>query len=1303
MKRSKKFFAFMTALSISATTFTGLASTALAEGNGISYSDGKITVTYNAEKEAQVIVAHYDGDMLKSIDQPENIQLVNGTSEALNKTLTDGDVVMVWDSLAGANPLVDKYTYYAGGTPTSTPTTTPTEEPGEDLSNIKPVAATYVDYSNPTVSYGDATTLKTGYNKISGGNVGFANTGWGVNYAALIKFDVSSYIQANESVTSAVLTYDATADAARGRNHIVGSTTIENWDNTATYESIGNNIPFTQIGDAHPIDRGTTVTITQDITDYAKSQTDNVYALCVIDTAAGGSDIDKNSIKLELEVMDLSKQIKVSYVVDGVQTDEIISKGESPANVPTPAKEGFIFKGWKIGDTDKVKTSDEVKAMTFDENTTLTAVFEVDSSYVQTIANVEFVDSTGATVDPVTVKAFNYPTEDGAVEYKQYEVKVTSNIGADITDDCTFTWEMVGGGDDDGYCTFISADSDDPDDAAAATGLKDSQKKLKLRQGGSTWLGYIKATAVYNPENAAGPSTKVAQLPCAVVTNSKSDTQILPAAGYPISMDDYDASLIGYKATSDDYSKGYDPVLNNWCIVGSNPQRDFELVEVAGKKALKFTNVGGDRGGSGSSTVGTAAFPAQTQQYVFETIVNFEGTSRIGVWDKTPNNGGAAAEWSVSYSSGVLTAGDQSIQGVQAGTWYKLVVTSDPVNHLYSVYVYDETGSSLVGSVTDITGGTATPKFLCIDGGFPIYLNSVRAYIPAIDSIVINSDTDAIQVPEAGAAANEVSLSAICKTADGIKLTGAVDWSLDQEYQGIELVKGTQTATLKVSNGAAGTVKVIASMGGKTAEKEITLVNSSNVVSFQRQQSSITIPFEGEEAVTAEYEADTITPDTPGGIDDATITYSFLDKTGAVALDELPTGITSSEEGGVLTLTVAAGATPTVFYIKAANSEGLSTKTQVNVHGLSYQFGTETEEGYTAVTSATLYNDNLGYGFESTSGLSDAADSVTGTSAYKFKAKVPNGNYKITVDTTSANMFSEIVDEAVAAGAIVTGITKTGSSFDVAVCDGVLDLTFNAASSVSSLSIAQAPEKTERDKPAVFAIGDSTTSNNDSGNISWGNRVGSGSILPDVFSGFNNHGMAGRDSVNYYNQGRVEAVLLNVCPGDYVTVNMGINSRPENGNEGAAYPILMDTYYVKAIMDRGAIPVILTATPLGYNPGKGWTESNGKIDCDRGTGARNGELRKLAKKYDLNILELGYYFEDYFNNLTEGDLTAYNQEYGTSFTTTIEMARSWWGDHNHYKQYLADKIGQYILDCLAEIEGGSDSYNQANDPHIGEQ
>lgn len=199
-------------------------------------------------------------------------------------------------------------------------------------------------------------------------------------------------------------------------------------------------------------------------------------------------------------------------------------------------------------------------------------------------------------------------------------------------------------------------------------------------------------------------------------------------------------------------------------------------------------------------------------------------------------------------------------------------------------------------------------------------------------------------------------------------------------------------------------------------------------------------------------------------------------------------GITFDATTGVLT--VQAGAVSKVLYVKAVATVGdetLTSRVKVNVHGLSFAFGSNdpSDDSFTKVTAADAYSDKIGYGFDDTSVVTSEESDVKGTAAYRFKAKVPNGNYVVKVTTSSATMTSEVV-EGVAA---TTGITKTGTQFNVAVCDGVLDLTFESGSTLSDLTITQAAAKAALAKPAVYAIGDSTTNNNASGNISWGNRV----------------------------------------------------------------------------------------------------------------------------------------------------------------------------------------------------------------------
>ena len=167
-------------------------------------------------------------------------------------------------------------------------------------------------------------------------------------------------------------------------------------------------------------------------------------------------------------------------------------------------------------------------------------------------------------------------------------------------------------------------------------------------------------------------------------------------------------------------------------------------------------------------------------------------------------------------------------------------------------------------------------------------------------------------------------------------------------------------------------------------------------------------------------------------------------------------------------------------------------------------------------------------------------------------------------------------------------------------------------------------------------------------------------------------------------------------PGDYVTINMGINVGDE-----ADYAILLENYYVNAVLQRGGNPVILTATPQGpVRDGVGnYNEETGEFNCDRGDGARNAVLRSIAAKYDLPLIELGNWGDDYFNSLTDEDVQnealwgpyRWNESRDTAttgdtpITSKLELVSSWYGDHNHYTSPFAETVASYILGELEDM------------------
>lgn len=857
------------------------------------------------------------------------------------------------------------------------------------------------------------------------------------------------------------------------------------------------------------------------------------------------------------------------------------------------------------------------------------------------------------------------PSENSAV-HKTITIKANGNLGGDLTDKVAVEWSVVGLENEDGYIsltkeagTGAGTDGVTPDGTTAY---------FNVRNGVSNYYGYVQAKVTL------GDNSYTIKTPFAVIGALGVDAnQLAPAAGYPVNMNDYAASLVGYEGIAKNIN-AQDIVLNNWSIYGSNGARTIKLISDDNEtKAIEFAS----NGGSGT-TVAVYQWVDQSSQYVIDMTVKFTADMTFGVYYNTPNNSGNNPEWTASFGAGRFTIGSESISGVNANEWYRIVVSADASVQKVSMTVYSSTGTKL-GEISDIdmTNNESVQKYFCFSGTWPMYLNSFKAYKPVLSSMTVASDKDTVKAPENGAGAVNVDLSAALTSKEGIKMTGNVVWSLAEDYANVELAAtGAQTATLTINEGASGTITVVATKDGKTAEKTINLTTTSNVVSFLQATSSVTIPFEGEADIVNNFTAVTLNG-LGMQIDGGAITYTLLAKDGVT--ETTVRGVTLAN--GILT--VAAGASPAEIYIKATNAAGLSAKVKVNIHGLSFAFGSaDAADGYTQVTNV-LYTEKLGYGFTNISGLTVNENNVTAAEDFRFKATVPNGNYTVKVNTSATSLTSEVVESVTA----ITGITKTGATFNVAVCDGVLDLTFPANATVTKIEISQMTAKTALEKPMIYAIGDSTTKNNASGALSWGNCVTDGKVnVPSAFSGFSNNGMAGRDSVNFYNQGRVEAVLLAVCPGDYVTVNMGINSS-ETG-EAASYYTLLSKYYVDGIIQRGGIPVIVTATPdgpVGDRVSSNYDSITSKFTNSRGDSVRNDVLRRIAAEKDLDIIELGQWGEDWMNTLTASSVTAYNTAYGTSYTTVLEMVQSWYVDHNHYKEYLGIQIADYLLRELKDL------------------
>ncbi len=168
-----------------------------------------------------------------------------------------------------------------------------------------PVTLTYVDYSNPDAAMGYVTgeaTATTGYNRINNGNIGFPNTGWGVNYIAYIKVDASSV---EGTMTNATLSLDMSGPTSGSRDVEagIGYTAYTDWDNTLTYNTaVANGMnSITTVGDmVTQTSRNSTVfeTKTFSIMDVIQEDADKIVTIAVYATTPAGTYIKNVSVDI---------------------------------------------------------------------------------------------------------------------------------------------------------------------------------------------------------------------------------------------------------------------------------------------------------------------------------------------------------------------------------------------------------------------------------------------------------------------------------------------------------------------------------------------------------------------------------------------------------------------------------------------------------------------------------------------------------------------------------------------------------------------------------------------------------------------------------------------------------------------------------------------------------------------------------------------------------------------------------------------------------------------------------------------
>ena len=971
---------------------------------------------------------------------------------------------------------------------------------------------------------------------------------------------------------------------------------------------------------------------------------------------------------------------KVTYDVKGEKSEETVKENTSPLNIPDLTNYGYIFKGWQVND-DTENLIDDLKEYKITADTKFTAIYEKDTEYIEPIISAEIKGN--------QIMTFG-DSPDIAAENK-YTLTLTGQNGTIITadtidsriDDFNIEWDIDGFktvNDTDKYCDSYGEFAEHTNTA--------TEVLFMLRQCDFNFYGKLNATVTYN-----GETIEASMYVAATGDKSMADNQILPEAGYPSDFDEYPDSLVGYTTLKDTYG-GNDIMVGGWGMSGSD-SGDAVIMKEENNKFLRINCPT-----SSKSHMFTNSIDTPQKQIIFEQNIRFNGNGCITLTSKQPywtDKKGYTTPVTLEFDGTTIKLNGIAIKNndidvtVNKGKWYKIVLSADKTTESCFVKVYDLNGQ-FVGE-TDSIAWTENSEPTYYSIGFAnkqtgtVDFDAYKAYYPAADisTYTLNISQETLSIPNKDTA----TLSASVKSKEGYNITGAAEWSiLEDDMQDIIItpdVVDSHKATITLGEGAsAGEATVQVNIGGYTKTIKLNITDSAESIKFTSSQGSLAIPLDEKSVNTAKYSAAVINGD---GMDlNRNVSLEIYDKNN-VNKYNLPDGISFDASAG--TISVTSAAVPCVFTVRATgeSSDGkmLSRSVKVTVHGLSFDFGCGADEsvadGDTDINPSPTYTVSRGYGIEGSAKAEgtpsiDNAKSDYLSGDFTFKAKVTKGKHYRVKIAFSGDLVSEYVSEALsghertlaAEGTTHTGYTVkteeiTEQVYDIPVVDDVMDLKFSGAR-VAYISIEKV-EKTAAEKPNIWSVGDSTIGN--SGSYAY-NLARDQANYPELtaLADYHNNGKGSRNLKTYYTQGWLDNILINIRPGDIVTIgNMGTNP---GGMSGTQFKAPLD-YYVDVCLAMGAKVILTSYTPHGCVEGYEYvydktthTFHGCREDAYDSLGIRVIYEERKDDPDILGFIDIGLNADNAFNEyVADYAKNGYENE-----DAAAKAIMDCFGDHNHY-------------------------------------
>ncbi|WP_265446703.1 GDSL-type esterase/lipase family protein [Acetivibrio straminisolvens] len=227
--------------------------------------------------------------------------------------------------------------------------------------------------------------------------------------------------------------------------------------------------------------------------------------------------------------------------------------------------------------------------------------------------------------------------------------------------------------------------------------------------------------------------------------------------------------------------------------------------------------------------------------------------------------------------------------------------------------------------------------------------------------------------------------------------------------------------------------------------------------------------------------------------------------------------------------------------------------------------------------------------------------------------------------------------------------------------------------------LSSAFQPVSEDKITIYIASDSTAQ---SYGASYAPQAGWGQFLGQYFTSnvvIANRAIAGRSSKSFVDEGRLDSILNEIKPGDYLLIQFGHNDATISNPDRYAAPYTTYKEYLAKYVDgarqKGAIPVLIT--PVGRLNYKNNVFVNDFPDyC---TAMKQVAAEKNVKLIDLMTKSLNYYTS-----------IGYNETYKL-FMVSVNNT-----DYTHFTEKGALQIARLVAEGVKEINLDISKYLKAN-------